>query len=421
MRSSPRELLTMKAEIITIGTEALLFPKGNISADYINAKLAELGIQVIYRTRVSDHLEQIAQVIQIAAGRVDLVITVGGLGVAENDMTREALSKAVALDLRINRKILGKITKKFESRGMALPNGVEKIAMLPEGGECIENKAGIIPGIFVKLKSCIVVSLPGTMREVESIVEFSLVPKIKQYMKEVIFQRKIYHLIGVTELEVESQVKEFSEREGLSYMIHSSSGIIDLNLWIEGADTSANEKMLSEIDGEVRKNFGSDIFGEDGETLESVVGNALLEKKLTLAVAESCTGGMLAQRITDIPGSSQYFKGGIVCYTDEAKEEFLGIPKKEIEEFGAISEEIAKTMAMLVRKKIEADYSISLTGIAGPTGGSVDKPIGLVFIGIANSTEVHVEKLTLSGDRRYIRRTAVQRSLDLLRRKLISL
>ncbi len=421
MKSSPRELLTMKAEIITIGTETLLFPKGNISADYINAKLAELGIQVVYRTRVGDRLEQIAHVIQTATERVDLVITVGGLGVAENDLTRAALSKAVALDLLINKKILDKITKKFESRGMTLPSGVEKIAMLPEGGECIENKAGIIPGIFVKLKSCIVVSLPGTMREVQSIVEFSLVPKIKQYMKDVVFRRKIYHLIGVTELEVESQVKEFSEREGLSYMVHSSSGIIDLNLWVEGAEASGNEKIFSEIDGEVKRKFGSDIFGENGETLESVVGNALVEKKLTLAVAESCTGGMLAQRITDIPGSSQYFKGGIVCYTDEAKEQFLGIPRKEIEEFGAISEEIAQTMATLVRKKIDADYSISLTGIAGPTGGSVDKPVGLVFVGISNSTEVHVEKMTLSGDRSYIRRTAVQRSLDLLRRKLLSL
>jgi nicotinamide-nucleotide amidase len=409
----------MNAEIITIGTESLLFPKGNVSADYINTKLAELGIQVLYRTRVGDSVEKIVQVIRIATERVDLVITVGGLGVAENDLTREALSKAVARDLRINKKILDKITKKFESRRIKIPEGVERMAMLPGEGEYLENKAGIIPGIFVKLKSCTIVSLPGTTREVESIVDFSLVPKIKQFMKNVVSRRKIYHLIGVTELEVESQVKEFSGRENFPFMIHSSGGVIDMNILIEGADPSKIEKTISEIDEEVKKRFGRDIFGEDGDTLESVVGSILMEKNLTLAVAESCTGGMLAQRITDIPGSSQYFKGGIVCYTNEAKEKLLGISKKEIEDFGAISEEMAKTMALQVKRKIDSDYSISLTGIAGPAGGSVDKPVGLVFIGISSGTDVEVEKLTLSGDREHIRRTAVQRSLDLLRRKLI--
>ncbi len=411
----------MNAEIITVGTESLLYPKGNTSADYINMKLAELGIQVFYRTRVGDRMDHIVQVIQTAIERVDLVITVGGLSVAGNDLTREALSQAAARDLSSNKKILDKIIKKFESRRISLPEGVENIAMFPEEGECLENKAGIIPGIFLKLKDCILVSLPGSRREVESIVELSLVPKIKQFLKDIIFQRKIYHLIGRTEQDVESQVNELSEREGFSYTIHSSAGIIDLNLIIEGTEAQKIEKKISKIDEEVKTRFGTDIFGENGDTLESIVGRLLEEKQLTLTVAESCTGGMLAQKITDTPGSSLYFKGGVVCYTNEAKEEFLGISKKEIEDFGAISEEIAKTMAMHVRKTIDADYSISITGIAGPTGGSVDKPIGLVFIGISSRAEVQVEKLTLSGDRGYIRRMAVQRSLDLLRRTLLSL
>lgn len=411
----------MNAEIITVGTELLLFPRGDVSADYINNKLAELGIKVLYRTRVGDEKEHIEQVIKMAAERVDLIITIGGLSIAENDLTREALSQAVERKLCIHPKILQKITKKFESRGISLPEGVEQMAMLPEGADCLENKAGIIPAIFLKLKKTLIVSLPGSMREMESIMEFSFVPKIKNFLKDIIFHKKIYHIIGLTELDVESRVKELFEREGCSFIMHSSSGVIDLNLLIEGEDAAKIETTVSDIDAEVKEKLGIDIFGEDGDTLESVVGELLMEKHLTLSVAESCTGGLLAQRITDIPGSSKYFKGGLICYTNEAKEELLGIPEKEIEEFGAISEEMAKSMADHVRKKMGSDYSISVTGIAGPEGGSMDKPVGLVFLGISDKEGIQVEKLTLSGDRLLIRKKAVQRSLDILRRKLLSL
>ncbi len=411
----------MNAEIITVGSELLLFPRSNVGADYINNKLAELGIKVIYRTRVGDEKEHIVEAIKTATERTDLIITIGGLSIAKNDLTREALSQSIGKKLCIDKKLLDRIRKKFESRSISLPEGVERIAMLPEGAECLENKAGIIPAIFLKLKKSLIVSMPGSMREIESIMEFSFIPKIKKFIKDIIFYKKIYHLIGITELDVESRVKELFGKAGCSFTIHSSSGVIDLNLLIEGEDSTQIEKTVSEIDEEVKHRLGMDIFGEDGDTLESVIGKMLMGEKLTLSVAESCTGGLLSQRITNIPGSSKYFKGGMVCYTNEAKEKLLGIPMKEIEEFGAISEEMAKSMAEHVRRKMDSDYSISVTGIAGPEGGTVDKPIGLVFIAIDDKENVQVEKLTLSGDRFLIRNLAVQRSFDLLRRKLLLL
>jgi len=410
----------MRAEIITVGTELLLFAHGNKNGDYINEKLGKLGIRVGYRTRVGDEPENIERIIRSAADRSDLVIITGGLSLQENDMTREALARATGSALRTDQKLLDKIRKRMESRGVGFPESGERIAMLPEGAEALENKAGIVPGISMRFKKCVLVCMPGSIREIESIMTSSFIPKIKPFLKGTKFFRKTIKIFGRTEHEVESKVKELYGMEGCSFTTLSSLGQVELNFIIEGTSGAQIEKTAQKIDGEIRKRLGTDVFGEDSDTLESVVGRLLTERNLTLSVAESCTGGLLAERMTDIPGSSGYFKGGIVSYTDETKERFLGIPGKEINDFGAISNEIAQDMAKNVREMARSDLSVSITGIAGPGGGTMDKPVGLVFIAIADAGGVSVEKLTFTGDRLQIRKMAVQSSLDLLRRKLIS-
>ena len=410
----------MKAEIITIGTELLLFAHGNMNADSINERLGKLGIKIIYRARVGDELEDIERIIRSAAERSDLVIISGGLSLSENDVTREALARAVGCGLKTDQILLGKIKKKMESRGIELPAGGDRIAMLPEGAEPLENKVGVVPGIFLKFKKSILVCLPGSLREIESMMTSSFIQKIKPFLKGTRFFRKTFKIYGLNELDVEAKVKDLYGTERCSFSPLSSLGQVELNLIIEGDSEAQLERIAQKIDGEIRKRLGIDIYGEDTDTLESVVGKLLAEKQLTLSVAESCTGGLLAERITDISGSSRYFKGGVVSYADDAKERFLGIPGKEIRDFGAISSEIAKEMARNVREKAQSDFSISITGIAGPEGGTIDKPVGLVFIGIADKDGVIVEKRTFMGDRLQIRNMSVHSSLDLLRRKLLS-
>ncbi|MEW5806652.1 MAG: competence/damage-inducible protein A [Acidobacteriota bacterium] len=411
----------MNAEIITVGTELLLFAHGNLNADYINEKLGKLGIKVLFRTRVGDELEHIENAIRSAAARVDLVIITGGLSLSRNDLTRDALARAVALSLKLDQKLLDRIKKKLESRGMAFPKGGERMAMLPDGAEPLENKAGIVPGIFLKFKKVIIVCMPGALREIESIITSSFLARIKTYLKGVKFLRKIYKIYGLAELEVESRARDLYDREACSFSTLSSLGQVELDLIIEGESQPQIEKIGKEIDSEIRKRLGVDIFGEDGDTLESVTGRILAERKMTLAVAESCTGGLLAEKITEIPGSSRYFKGGVVSYSDDAKEKFLGIPGKDIRDFGAISQEVARSMAENVREKAQSDLAISITGIAGPEGGTIDKPVGLIFIGIADKNGIQVEQRTFLGDRQIIRKLAVQTALDLLRRRLLTI
>ncbi len=410
----------MNAEIITVGTELLLFAHCNTSADFINEELGKLGIKVVYRARVGDDLEDIESVLRSAAGRVDLLIVTGGLSFSENDLTREAIARAVGRELKTDQDLLAKIKKKCVSRGIDLPEGGDRIAMLPEGAEPLENKMGIVPGIFLKHKKSLIACLPGSMREIEAIIHSSFLQKMKPYTKETTFFKRTYKIYGMSEHEVDAQVKDLYRMEGCSVTTLSSLGQVELNIMIEGGSRSQIDKTAMKIERELRKRFGMNLYGEDRDTLESVVGTILVEKNLTLSVAESCTGGFLAEKITNVPGSSRYFKGGVVSYTDDAKERLLEIPEKEIKDFGAISEETARWMASNVRKRTDTDLSISITGIAGPEGGTIDKPVGLVFIGIADSENVIVEKRTFLGERQHVRQMAVHASLDLLRRKLLS-
>ncbi len=410
----------MNAEIITVGTELLLFAHSNASADFINEELGKLGIKVICRVRVGDNLEDIESVVRSAGRRVNLIIVTGGLSFSENDLTREAIARAVGKEMKIDQDLLEKIKKKCVSRGLDLPEGGERIAMLPEEAEPLENKMGIVPGIFLKHRKLLIVCLPGSMREIEAILHSSFLQKMKPYIKETTFFKRTYRIYGMSEPEVDAQVKDLYKMEGCSVTTLSSLGQVEVDIMIEGGSRTQIDKTVSKVESELRKRFGMNLYGEDSDTLESVIGTILTERRLTLSVAESCTGGFLAQKITDIPGSSKYFKGGIVTYTDDAKKKLLDIPEKEIKDFGAISQETARLMASNVRNRTQTELALSVTGIAGPEGGTIDKPVGLVFIGIADRESVVVEKRTFSGDRQQVRQMAVQAALDLLRRKLLS-
>ncbi len=407
----------MKSEIITVGNELLSGATLDTNSAYLAEKLSEFGIVVTRHTTVPDGVESIAEAVEEAWRRVAFVVTTGGLGPTNDDVTKKALARVLGKPLVLHEEILKKVEERFRRRGEKMPLVNQNQALLPSGAKWVANNYGTAPGILVEEGKKRLVALPGVPREMKGIFEEEVIPYLrKAFGTALAVVRRRLRTTGIAESALYEKIRRvIPEGEGLHFASLPSYYGVDLRLEVSGREKEEAEKLLEEKLAKIRPLLGDFLYAEGETAMEEVVGQLLLKTKKKLAAAESCTGGLVAKRITDVPGSSDYFERGVVTYSNAAKHELLGLPEKLFKTVGAVSPEVAERMAVGVRKLAKADIGLGVTGIAGPGGGSAEKPVGLTFIALADRKKSRVEKFIFSGDREINRLRASQAALNMLR------
>jgi nicotinamide-nucleotide amidase len=423
----------MIAEIIAAGSEMLTPHRQDTNSLYLTERLNALGVAVAFKTIVGDNLQHLTDAARIALHRADIVIFSGGLGPTEDDLTREAVSAALGISLHRDAEALTAMYKRFAARRMTMPPNNAKQADLLEGATVLENKNGSAPGQWIDTTlhghRKIVILLPGPPKELKPLFTEACEPLLSRELPERHFARRILRIALMPESKVDSLAapiyKKFADVES-TILAHSSE--IQLHFLcakptLAEAQTRVDTLAAKVEDALAEKNGDSPVFSNSGQSLEEVVLLRLEMRGLTLATAESCTGGLIAQRLTSIPGSSRTFLGGGVVYSNSLKAKFAGVPAALIEKYGAVSEQVAKALAEGIRRQTGASIGLSITGVAGPgdltdTNGK-EKPAGLVYIAIADGSIAEVTHKKFAGDRERVRTFAAQQALDLLRHKLI--
>ncbi len=408
------------AEIITIGTEMLLGDLVDTNTAWLSARLATLGVGVYRHTTVGDNRVRIASVLREAAARADLVVTTGGLGPTSDDLTNECLAAVTGRGMVEYPEAREHVDEMFRKFGRKPTPNNYKQALFPEGTELIPNPLGTAMGTLLEADGTLFATLPGVPSEMKRMFEETLEPLIQARSDGSIVSRTLW-FAGIGESALAEQVQDFLDATDPTVAPLAGQGKVRLRITTRAATQEEAEEKIAPVEREILSRLGDYFFGEDDETLESAVGRLLKERGATLALAESCTGGLLAKRLTDIAGSSAYFKEGLITYSNESKERWLGVPEEMLLEHGAVSEPVARKMAEGVREIAGADYGLSVTGIAGPDGGTEAKPVGLVFIGLSDARETFVERLDLSAwarSRGAIRKRSANRAFDLLRLRL---
>ncbi|MGI8848909.1 MAG: competence/damage-inducible protein A [Pyrinomonadaceae bacterium] len=410
----------LSAEIIAIGSELLTPTKTDTNSLWLTEKLNENGIEVKLKTVVGDDELRLKETIKDALNRSDVVITTGGLGPTEDDITRQVSADAVGRKLIFRENILADISKKFRKMNREMPEINKRQAFIIENADILPNPNGSAPGMFVEIDNKYLILLPGPPRELKPMFENFVLPKLKQTVGEIYVKRKVLRVTGMGESAVDeliAPIYTLYKNPQTSTLFNRSE--IEIQLTAQGKSESEANHLLEELADKIVEKLGSAVFAVNGELMEEVIGQLLIENGKTLAVAESCTGGLIAQRLTEIPGASKFFIEGVIAYANAAKIRSLNVAPDLIEIFGAVSAEVAEAMAKGLLERAGTDFAISITGIAGPNGATEDKPVGLVFIGYASKAEVKSIKLNLPGDRHLIRWRASQAALDFLRRKMI--
>jgi nicotinamide-nucleotide amidase len=412
----------MKGEIISVGTELLLGQILNTNARFLCEELALLGISVYHTTAIGDNACRLKELLEVAWQRSDLIIMTGGLGPTLDDISKETVADFLHLNLELNERALTELENSFARRGHKMTKNNIKQAMFPAIAEILPNANGTAPGMWLAQGERIIILLPGPPFEMEAMYHKEVVPRLKGLMghKQDIIKSRVLKLYGIGESSLETLLQPLIESQSNPTIAPLAKETeIHLRLTAKASSVNAASGLLGKMEKEIRNIVGTYIFAADENTMESTIGILLRENDKTIAVAESCTGGLIGHRLTEIPGSSAYFRYGIVSYSNEAKQQILGVPPQLLEQYGAVSGEVAKAMAEGVRKMYSsAAIGLAVTGIAGPDGGSSHKPVGTTYIAISTSKGQHVEKLSLRGPRRIIKKRASQAALDLVRRYL---
>jgi nicotinamide-nucleotide amidase len=413
--------IMLSAEIIAIGSELLTPTKTDTNSLWLTEKLNEIGIEVKLKTVVGDDEERLETAIRDALSRSDIVISTGGLGPTEDDITRKVSAKAADRELIFDEGICETIQAKFNQmkRGMAEIN--KRQAFLIEGCEVLPNPNGTAVGMLVKpTDKTFYAILPGPPREMKPMFENFVLPQIREQAGEIFVKRKLLRVSGLGESAVDEAIAPiYTAYKNVQTSILFSRSEIELWLMAQSENEAEAVAVLEELAAKIVEKLGIAVFSTNGETMEEIVGKILTENGKTLSVAESCTGGLICQRITDVAGSSNYFIEGIISYANDAKIRNLNVSSDLINQHGAVSAEVAEEMARGMRQLSGTDFAISVTGIAGPSGGSEEKPVGTVFIGYADESVLKSFKIILPGDRYLIRWRASQAALDYLRRQLL--
>ncbi|MDA8229000.1 MAG: competence/damage-inducible protein A [Desulfitobacterium hafniense] len=407
----------MKAEIISTGTELLLGQTLNTSAFYLTEQLSSLGIEVDYHTTVGDNPERLKNVIRQAIERSDLIITTGGTGPTKDDLAKELVAQILNLDLVLDRNSLEAIKAFFAGRNAEMPRSNEKQAYIPQGAKILPNPAGTAPGAIVTNQNKKIVILPGPPSELEPMFTNYLLPELKSLTQKDShrMQVRVLKLFGLDESAVEEIIGDLMLQSSPAITLLAKRGELHIRLIVRNVDQTNAERILDQTEREIRTRLGDKVFGKDKETLVGIVSQELKKANLSLAVAESCTGGMLGAALTQESGSSEFFLGGVISYSNSLKVGILGINQCTLDSVGAVSQETAREMAEGVRKLTGAKIGMSITGIAGPTGGSHEKPVGLVYIGLAAHEGVEARRFQFFGGRDSVRQLSVNAALQWLR------
>ena len=408
------------AEIVTIGTEMLLGDLVDTNTAWISRRLAALGVGVYRHTTVGDNSERIVGALREAASRCDLVVTTGGLGPTSDDLTNECLSVLTGRELVEYPEAREHVDYKFAQFGREPSPSNYKQALFPKGTQLIPNPLGTAMGALLEWEGTLFATLPGVPSEMKRMFGETLEPLVRDRSDGAIVSKTL-HFAGLGESALAEKVQEFLDATDPTVAPLASQGKVRLRITTRAATQEEAERKIAPVEKEILSRLGDYFFGEDDETLEGAVARLLKERDVTLALAESCTGGLLAKRLTDLPGSSAFFVEGLVTYSNESKERLLGVPKDLLIEHGAVSGPVARAMAEGARKIAGADYGLSVTGIAGPEGGTEEKPVGLVYVGISGPDGTDAEKVDLSAwarSRGAIRERSANRAFDLLRLRL---
>ena len=398
----------MNAGIISVGNELLMGFTLDSNSTWIARKLLDLGIKVDLKLTIADNEGEILEAFKTLSSRCDVILCTGGLGPTSDDVTKSAYCDFIQAGLELNEDYLEELKKKFEDRQLVMSDSNREQAMVPDKGETIPNSLGSALGLkYVNEENHIYV-MPGVPSEMKRMMEETVLPELEQLPRDELHVTTI-RLTGILESALYDQVKDLLNDNIVKVAFLPGFLGVDVRLM------SRDKDSLLELSGQFFDRLGNYVYAEDWETLEDAVGRLLIERGLTLATAESCTGGLLGNRITNVAGSSEYYLGGIVSYSDAAKMNLLGVSQETLKEFGAVSEETAQEMAAGARRVLQSDVGVSITGIAGPTGGTEDKPVGLVYIAVDVAGDVAVRKFVFSEDRRYNKELSAQAALNLVR------
>ncbi|HEX7722090.1 MAG TPA: competence/damage-inducible protein A [Pyrinomonadaceae bacterium] len=411
----------LTAEIIAIGSELLSSSRTDTNSLWLTDQLNRIGIDVKLKTIVGDDDARLEEVVKDAVKRSRVVISTGGLGPTEDDITRKVVARALGKRLSLDEKVLEEIRERFRSFGIAnMPERNSRQAMVIAGAEVLSNPNGSAPGLYLEHEGCAVALMPGPPREMKPMFENHVRARLEKLAGDTRFATRVLRVSGLGESAVDEKIAPiYTKYENPQTTILFNSSEIEIHLKAHGRTEADAEALIDDLSLKIEKELGNSAFSFRGETMEEVVGRRLAMTEFTLAVAESCTGGLIAQRLTSVPGSSKYFIEGVVTYSNESKTRLLGVDKKLIKEFGAVSQQVARDMARGVRHRAKTDFGLAVTGVAGPGGGTEDKPVGLVYIALADEAHTEHKKLTIPGDRELVRWRASQAALDMLRRRLI--
>jgi len=416
-------MVGMQAEILAVGEELLAPGRVETNSLYLTEKLAAVGVPVGFRGIVGDEEGRIAAAIRHALERSELVLVSGGLGPTADDRTRDAACQALGISMRLDEEILEGLRKRFAKRGIEMPEVNRRQAMVPEGATVLENRRGTAPGLFIEtLQGRILVLLPGPPRELEPMFDEQVRPRLRGVAGDVFYRIRKLWVAGLPESSVEQKiVSTYQAYENPLTTILAAPGQVEIRLTARERSAAAADALNEELAAKLRAILGEHVFSEWEESLEAVVGSLLHDAGMRIAVAESITGGLIAHRITQVSGASRYFDTGFVTYSNESKTALLGVAPDLFRRVGAVSEEVALAMARGALERASADIAVSVTGIAGPTGGSDEKPVGLVYIGLATRASARAERRQFPGERRQVKRWTAQTALDLVRLELLRL
>jgi len=410
----------LSAEIIAIGSELLTPEKTDTNSLWLTGKLNEIGIDVKLKTIVGDDALRLEETIRDAVKRSDVVITTGGLGPTEDDITRQVSARALGRELEFHEDIVEHLRERFRAWGREMPEINKRQAYVIEGAEILPNPNGSAVGMSVAIGEKFLIVLPGPPRENQPMFDNYVFGKLKEKSGEVVFRKRVLKVSGLGESAIDEAIAPiYSAYERVQTSVLFNKSEVEVHLIAQGKTDAEADALNEEIADRIVEKLGIAVFSKDGEEMEAVVGRLLGERGKTLSVAESCTGGLISQRLTDVSGSSAYFIEGVVAYANEAKMNALDVPAEIIEQFGAVSAETAEAMAKGMRARAGTDYAISITGIAGPTGGTPEKPVGTVYIGYSDAALTKSFKIVLPGDRYLIRWRSSQAALDYLRRQIL--
>ncbi len=390
----------------------------NTNAAFLSQELNELGINVLFHITVGDNPHRLDKMLNNALENSDMIITTGGLGPTQDDLTKEIIAKALGRKLHLHRPTYGKLESFFKRLNREMTNNNIKQAYLPDNSIILENNAGTAPGFIIEEREKVIISLPGPPKEMKSIYFDSVKPYL-QRKSEYTIKSKLLKFVGIGESSLENVLVDLiSNQTNPTLATYAKDGELTLRITAKGNSHEEIDSLINPIVKEVESRLKEYIYSYRGEVLEEVVVNMLLSKNLTLSLAESCTGGLLSSKLTSVSGVSKVFDRGIVTYSNTSKSEELGVRESTLRTYGAVSKETAMEMALGIKRASGTDISLSITGVAGPTGGSPEKPVGLIYIGIATDSSSYVKKLNLTGDRNKIRNYTTIAALNLIRKTI---